>query len=105
MRANRAQQIRQLWPVGMTMTARQILAALDALHPGMYRSHQVQNSLRSFEKTGEVRKVSDGKVAKYIRAFDPVKKTHEFDESIMPHWLAPRALQPKQYNAKVVMYQ
>lgn len=104
MRANRAQQIRQIWPVGMTMTARQIMAALDALHPGMYRSHQVQNSLRTFEKTGEVRKVSDGKIALYVRAFDPGKHNHTFDESIMPHWLAPRVLQPKQYNAKVVMY-
>lgn len=104
MRANRAQQIRQLWPVGITMTARQIMAALDALHPGMYRSHQVQNSLRTFEKTGEVRKVSDGKIALYVRAFDPGKHNHTFDESIMPHWLAPRVLQPKQYNAKVVMY-
>ena len=104
MRSNRAQQIRQLWPVGITMTARQIMAALDALHPGMYRSHQVQNSLRTFEKTGEVRKVSDGKIALYVRAFDPGKHNHTFDESIMPHWLAPRVLQPKQYAAKVVMY-
>lgn len=104
MRANRAQQIRQIWPVGMTMTARQVLAGLDSICPGMYMPHQVQNSLRSFEKTGEVRKVSDGKVALYVRAFVPGKHNHTFDESIMPHWLAPRVLQPKQYAAKVVMY-
>ncbi len=87
------------------MTARQVLAGLDAIYPGKYMPHHVQNSLRSFEKTGEVRKVSDGKIALYVRVFDPCKKNnHTYNESIMPHWLAPRLLQPKQYVAKVVMY-